>query len=125
MKRHVISIQRTASDTDAYNRALLLLVSVVPRVDDRDSFLFHFVNPNLRVVVIGAGGRLGAALVRQYAATCEVAAYNRAQLDLGDLERLGETVSRENFDVLINAAALTNVDYCEDHHDEAMRLNAD
>ena len=29
------------------------------------------------------------------------------------------------FDVLINAAALTNVDYCEDHRAEAMRLNAE
>ena len=29
------------------------------------------------------------------------------------------------FDVLINAAALTNVDYCEDHRGEAMQLNVE
>jgi dTDP-4-dehydrorhamnose reductase len=79
----------------------------------------------LKVVVLGAGGRLGAALVRESAATCEVAGYNHAQLDLANLERLGDTISGERFDVLINAAALTNVDYCEDHRAEAMRLNAE
>jgi dTDP-4-dehydrorhamnose reductase len=97
----------------------------VPRVDDRDSFLFHLVNAKLKIVVLGAGGRLGAALVRQFAPTCEVAGYNHAQLDLANLERLREIISREHFDVLINTAALTNVDYCEDHRDEAMRLNAE
>jgi dTDP-4-dehydrorhamnose reductase len=83
------------------------------------------VNSKLKVVVLGAGGRLGAAFVRQSAATCEVAGYNHAQLDLANLERLRETISGERFDVLINAAALTNVDYCEDHRAEAMRLNAE
>ena len=86
---------------------------------------FPFVNSKLKIVILGAGGRLGAALVREYAATCEVAGYNHAQLDLANLERLRETISNERFDVLINAAALTNVDYCEDHRDEAIRLNAE
>ncbi len=83
------------------------------------------VNSKLKVVVLGAGGRLGAALVREFAATCEVAGYNHAQLDLADLDHLRAAISGERFDVLINAAALTNVDYCEDHRVEAMRLNAE
>ncbi len=98
---------------------------VLPRVDGRDSLFFDLVDAKLKVVVIGAGGRLGAALVREYAAICEVAGYNHAQLDLGNLDLLRETISREHFDVLINAAALTNVDYCEDRREEAMRLNAE
>lgn len=83
------------------------------------------VNSKLKVVVLGAGGRLGAALVREFSATAEVAGYNHAQLDLANLERLRETISSERFDVLLNAAALTNVDYCEAHREEAMRLNAE
>jgi dTDP-4-dehydrorhamnose reductase len=58
-------------------------------------FLSHLVNSKLKIVILGAGGRLGAALVREYAATCEVAGYNHAQLDLANLERLRETISNE------------------------------
>ena len=75
---------------------------------------------------MGAGGRLGAALVREYASQHEVTGFTHAQLDLG---RTGGFAVRRlspcPFDVLINAAALTNVDYCEDHREEAMRLNAE
>lgn len=79
----------------------------------------------LKIVVLGAGGRLGAALTREYASDHEVTGYRHAQLDLADLPVLRSTLAALSFDVLINAAALTNVDYCEDHRAEAMRLNAE
>lgn len=50
--------------------------------------------------------------------------FNRAQLDLGAPNELCEILGALEFDALVNAAALTNVDYCEDHRDEALRLNA-
>jgi dTDP-4-dehydrorhamnose reductase len=83
------------------------------------------VNSNPKIVVVGAGGRLGAALVREYASRGEVISFTRAQLDLGEPDGLRTTLGPLSFDVLINAAALTNVDYCEGHRDEAMRLNAE
>lgn len=79
----------------------------------------------LKIVVLGAGGRLGAALTREYGSHHEVTGYPHAQLDLSDLALLHSTLVPLPFDVLINAAALTNVDYCEDHSAEAMRLNAE
>ncbi len=82
------------------------------------------MNTKPGIVVVGAGGRLGAALAREYAAIGEVTAFNHTQLDLGQLELLRSTLAPLSFDVLINAAALTNVDYCETHRDEAMLLNA-
>ena len=85
------------------------------------------MDPKTRIVIIGAGGRLGAALAREYAAIedCEVAPFTHAQIDLGQLAELRATLTARGFDLLINAAALTNVDYCEDHRNEAMRLNAE
>ncbi len=71
-------------------------------------------------MIVGAGGRLGAALVREYGREFAVTGFNRAQLDLAAPERVREL----DFDMLINAAALTNVDYCEDHRAEALQLNA-
>ncbi len=79
----------------------------------------------LKIAIIGAGGRLGAALAREYASGHEVTSFNHAQLDLAQLALLRSTLAPLPFDVLINAAALTNVDYCEDHREEAMRLNAE
>ena len=74
---------------------------------------------------MGAGGRLGAALARAYAEVFAVTGFTHAQLDLGQLETLPSTLGALSFDALINAAALTNVDYCETHRGEAMKLNAE
>jgi dTDP-4-dehydrorhamnose reductase len=78
-----------------------------------------------KVVILGAGGRLGAALVREYARDYEVVGFNHAQLDLGDPEQLRSTLGSFDFDALINAAAQTNVDRCETHSEEAFLLNAE
>ncbi len=78
-----------------------------------------------KIIVVGAGGRLGAALAREYASTDEVVGFTHSQLDLGQLELLRSTLGPLSFDAVVNAAALTNVDYCEDHRAEAMRLNAE
>ena len=78
-----------------------------------------------KVVIVGGGGRLGAALVREYARDFEVVVFNHAQLDLGAPEQLRSTLGGLNFDALINAAAQTNVDRCETHQEEAFALNAE
>jgi dTDP-4-dehydrorhamnose reductase len=78
----------------------------------------------MKIVILGAGGRLGAALARTWSATDEIQSFARADLDLskpGEIERALEPL---NFDALVNCAALTNVDYCETHEEEAMRINA-
>ena len=76
-----------------------------------------------RLVIVGAGGRLGMALAREYARDFEVVGFNHAQLDLGVPEQLRETIGGLDFDALINAAAQTNVDRCETHQEEAFALN--
>lgn len=86
---------------------------------------FDLVKEKLKIIVLGTGGRLGAALAREYASFGEVTGFNHAQLDLARFEALRSTLEPLTFDVLINAAALTNVDYCEDHRAEAMHLNAE
>src|SRR2546422_5493908 len=80
---------------------------------------------NPKIIVIGAGGRLGAALMRAYREQFDVIGFNHAQLDLGNLEQLRTTLSPLKFDVLINSAAQTNVDRCESQRDEAFLLNAE
>lgn len=80
----------------------------------------------MRILVIGSSGRLGAALVREWRAAGEqVHALPHAKLDLADADAIRSELTPLSFDVLVNCAALTNVDYCETHPDEAMLINRD
>ncbi len=79
----------------------------------------------MKIVLLGAGGRLGAALMREFQPKYEVVGFNHAQLDLSNLEGLREKMGATTFDVLINAAAFTNVDACETERDRAFRINAE
>lgn len=78
-----------------------------------------------RVAVTGAGGRLGAELVRAFAAVGdEVLGLARPDFDItrrADLQRL--TTWRP--DVVVNAAAWTDVDGCARDPARAMRINAE
>ena len=79
----------------------------------------------MKVVILGSGGRLGAALMREYLKKYDIAAFNRAQLDLASLDDLRLKLGPINFDVLVNAAAFTNVDACETERDRAFLINAE
>ena len=79
----------------------------------------------MKIVIIGAGGRLGAALMRQYREKYDLAGFNHAQLDLANLDDVRAKLGAMNFDVLINAAAFTNVDACETERDRAFQINAE
>ena len=79
----------------------------------------------MKIVILGAGGRLGAALMHECRGKYDLAGFNHAQLDLANLDQLRGKVGGINFDVLINAAAFTNVDACETERDHAFLINAE
>ena len=79
----------------------------------------------MKIVILGAGGRLGAALVREYREKYEIAGFNHTQLDLASLDDVRRKLGAMNFDALINAAAFTNVDACETERDRAFLINAE
>jgi dTDP-4-dehydrorhamnose reductase len=79
----------------------------------------------MKIVILGAGGRLGAALMREYREKYDLAGFDHARLDLANLDDAGAKLRGMNFDVLINAAAFTNVDACETERDRAFLINAE
>jgi dTDP-4-dehydrorhamnose reductase len=79
----------------------------------------------MRIAVAGAGGRLGSALVRAYQNKFDVAGFNHAQLNLANPDEIRRQLRNKQFDVLINAAAYTNVDACEIEKDQAFAINAE
>lgn len=78
-----------------------------------------------KIVILGSGGRLGAALLREWRALGDdVVGFNHALLDIGDTAQVRETLGGIEFDALVNCAAQTNVDRCEKEPEEAHRLNS-
>ena len=63
--------------------------------------------------------------MREFRPKYDVVGFDHAQLDLSNLEDLREKVGATTFDVLINAAAFTNVDACETERDRAFLINAE
>ncbi|HXQ02022.1 MAG TPA: dTDP-4-dehydrorhamnose reductase [Candidatus Udaeobacter sp.] len=79
----------------------------------------------MKIVILGAGGRLGAALLREYRDKFDVVGFNHAQLNLSDLGAVREKLRNTSFDILINAAGFTKVDLCETQPDRAFLVNAE
>jgi dTDP-4-dehydrorhamnose reductase len=79
----------------------------------------------MKIAIIGANGRLGATLAREDRRDFEVTSFERRQVDLGQLDRVRSALAGAEFELLINCAALTNVDYCESHREEAFLVNAE
>ena len=77
-----------------------------------------------RIVVIGAAGQLGTAIVRSLAPRAEVVPLTRQEVDLDDGDALERRLVAEGPDVVINCAAFNDVDGAETRAMAAIRTNA-
>jgi dTDP-4-dehydrorhamnose reductase len=79
----------------------------------------------VRVAVTGAGGQLGAVLVHEFrAAGHEVTGFPRSELDIGDDRAVAATMDHVRPELIVNAAAWTDVDGAEDNPIGALKANA-
>lgn len=78
----------------------------------------------MKVLVTGAGGQLGQALVSAMPADWDVIACTRADLDLADPDAIRARITQFAPDVVFNAAAYTAVDRAETEEELAMAINA-
>ena len=78
----------------------------------------------LRILVVGAGGQLGASVVHECSPAHAVTAFTHAQLDVTDDGAVADAIAQARPDAVVNAAAFTNVDAAEDHPVEALNVNA-
>lgn len=77
----------------------------------------------MRVVVTGARGLLGAAIVREFQ-DADLHAYSHDQLDVGDEPAVVRAVESIAPDVVINCAAYNHVDGAQRDAEAALRVNA-
>ena len=78
----------------------------------------------MRILLTGRTGQVGSALVPLLRPLGELLEFDRQGLDLLDVERLGEAVSKARPGVVVNAAAYTAVDRAERDADIAFAVNA-
>jgi dTDP-4-dehydrorhamnose reductase len=78
----------------------------------------------MKVVVTGAGGRLATAFLETVPADHDVVAFTRTELDVGNREAVIGSLSAVRPDLIVNLAAMTDVDGCETNPDQAVRVNA-
>jgi dTDP-4-dehydrorhamnose reductase len=78
----------------------------------------------MKILVVGARGQLGAAVVHELGPHAEVVAWGRGDLDITDDARVRARVSAEAPDVIVNCAAYNLVDAAEDDPVKALNINA-
>jgi dTDP-4-dehydrorhamnose reductase len=78
----------------------------------------------MRIVIAGARGQLGAAVVHECAGAHDVIPFTRAELDVTDDAAVAAAMERARPDVIVNGAAYTDVDGSEDHPIDALNVNA-
>lgn len=76
------------------------------------------------ILVTGGNGQVASqlkSLVKLY--KLKIIFKNKNSLDITNFKKVEQTVIRNNIKVIINTAALTKVDFCETHKNEAMHIN--
>jgi len=76
-----------------------------------------------RILIIGCDGQLGFELQRTLPLLGNVIAIDFPQIDLANLNQVRETVQLYSPQIIVNAAAYTNVDQAESEPDIAMKIN--
>lgn len=78
----------------------------------------------MRVLILGASGILGQALMREWKGD-ELVGFNSRDVDIRDEERVKDAVRKVRPDWIVLAAAYTDVDGCESNPDRAFTVNRD
>ena len=77
----------------------------------------------MKILILGAKGMLGSALTEEFKAGNEVLAWGREELDVSDPAALASSITSD-IDMIINAAAITDIDAAEGKIDEVMKANS-
>ncbi len=83
----------------------------------------HSREPLIRILLIGAAGQIGSELWHSLAPLGDIAATDRSTLELVDEAAIRRTIREARPNLIVNAAAYTQVDPAEAEPDLAMKVN--
>ncbi len=79
----------------------------------------------MKVLIVGCLGMLGSDLMTRFGSCHQVRGVDQQEMDITRPEQFLEQIQDFRPDVVINAAALTKVDYCETNQREAFLVNGE
>ncbi|TSC52811.1 MAG: dTDP-4-dehydrorhamnose reductase [Parcubacteria group bacterium LiPW_72] len=75
-----------------------------------------------KILILGSKGMLGRALVQEFQ-DCELTLWDKNNADITKRKTLRNKISRLKPDIIINAAAYTNVEEAEGNQEQALKVN--
>src|SRR3989339_636961 len=78
----------------------------------------------MKTLIIGAKGMLGVELAKAFA-DWEPVLWDLDEIDITDQSQVNAKIEALAPELIINAAAYTNVDACEEHEELAQRVNGE
>lgn len=78
-----------------------------------------------KILISGAGGFVGARVMQQWSGRAELTAFPRGFLAAASREDICRFVAREQPDVLLHLAALSDTSYCQQHPEASYRANVE
>jgi dTDP-4-dehydrorhamnose reductase len=79
----------------------------------------------MKILIVGSLGMLGSDLMSECGSAGDVRGVDLRELDITQLSQCQKIIGEFHPDVVINAAGLTRVDYCEDNEKEASAVNGE
>jgi dTDP-4-dehydrorhamnose reductase len=79
----------------------------------------------MKILITGAQGQLGRDLVARWSPRFDVVACDRQRLDITDREWCRSLLAEQRPQVVVHAAAFTQVDRCESEPELALRVNGE
>jgi dTDP-4-dehydrorhamnose reductase len=99
------------------------ILALVSGTTFQTRFLDSIMKP--RILLTGKNGQIGAELANLLPRLGDLAAFNHQQLDLSKPEQIRKVIREIHPQVIVNAAAFTNVDQAEKYEPEAQAINAE
>lgn len=88
-------------------------------IRSRNKMLENF---SKKILILGSNGMLGKALAQEFK-DCQLTAWDKKDLDITDRKKLQEKIFSLQPDIIINAAADTNVEKAEENQEKILRVN--
>ena len=79
----------------------------------------------MRILVTGANGLLGKEIIAVKRSGFEIVGTDHSELDITDLASIKKAFLKNKPDVVVNCAALVNMDFCEDNPKPCFSVNRD
>ncbi len=78
-----------------------------------------------RILITGGTGLLGSELACHFSKDCDIYRVGSADFDIRDVDQVRSFMQDARPDVVLHAAAIANVDFCEKDHQTARAVNVD